>query len=71
MKLSNIVALSLPLVTMLSAPAFADISHGGGGGGGGCMIGGADVASSVAGLGVFGVGYAALAISRRFSRKGK
>jgi hypothetical protein len=72
MKLSRLAMLSMPLVTLLATPAFADISGGGGGhGGGGCSIGGADVASSLAGLGVFALGYVGFAARRRFTRKEK
>jgi hypothetical protein len=70
MKISRLVPMvSMLLAGVLATPAFADISTGGGGGGGGCSVGGTDVASTLAGVGVFGLGYVALKLSRR-NRKG-
>ncbi|MBS1120289.1 MAG: hypothetical protein H6Q90_2517 [Deltaproteobacteria bacterium] len=67
MKISQLATIASTL--LISVPAFADIPTPGGGGG--CTVGGADVATSLAGLGVFGLGYVALAVSRRIGRKGK
>jgi hypothetical protein len=68
MKISRLVPMvSMLLAGVLATPAFADISTGGGGGG--CSVGGTDVASTLAGVGVFGLGYVALKLSRR-NRKG-
>jgi hypothetical protein len=65
MKISRLVPMvSMLLAGVLATPAFADISTGGGGGGG-CSVGGTDVASTLAGVGVFGLGYVALKLSRR------
>jgi hypothetical protein len=56
--------LTMMLLALLSTPALADIPTGGGGGGhGGCNA--SNLSSSLAGLGVFAVGAAILAIGRK------